>query len=79
MRWFEFYPSNFKDDFIQIVDSKKKIALSTPQRYFLEFGERNSDDELDGRGITIYEDGGILIGYRKDCEGAAGNYIEISP
>ncbi len=41
------------------------------------FGEVNEDNDLHGRGIQIYWNGRIDIGYFKDGELSTGNYISI--
>ena len=40
-------------------------------------GEHNSDNRLHGRGIKIFPDGGISIGYRNDGWEVPGNFINI--
>ena len=50
---FQFYPANYTDDFILLVDSSKKISLTIDEYSKVAFGERNANNQLDGRGITI--------------------------
>ncbi len=40
-------------------------------------GEMNANNKLHGRGIRIWGDGGIHIGYWNDGDRAPGNYIKI--
>ena len=44
---------------------------------FLLFGEHNSDDKLNGRGIFTDENGNIRIGYWNNGVIAPGNFIKI--
>ena len=76
MPFFQFYPAK-DDDFIQIVDSTKKIALIFDEDSDLQIGEMNAANELDGRGIVINRYGDIRIEYYKDGFSAAGRYITI--
>ena len=43
------------------------------------FGEFNENNERHGRGICIYPDGGISIGYWDDGYGGPGNNLTIMP
>ncbi len=49
----------------------------TTDSFGFYIGEHNSDNYLQGRGIYIYSDGGIGIGYRNKGWVAPGNFISI--
>ena len=61
--------------------SMQPNPLGFHSRYYIGnvFSEENENNRLNGRGIHIYNDGRILIGYfDEDDELSTGNYIKIS-
>ncbi len=58
-------------------------ALHTPlntktDSYDKYYGELNADGETHGRGICIFNNGSIIIGYFQDDDWSTGNYIYIA-
>lgn len=57
------------------VEVTTKYTISRLKRQ--QFGEHNAQNNLHGRGISLYTDGFIRIQYWENGQDVAGNYIEI--
>ncbi len=67
----------------QSKDAQNWLSMQpNPLRYCdklrIGFGEVNEDNRLQGRGIEIYTNGLIYIGYWQNGSLSTGNYITIS-
>ncbi len=53
------------------------LRYAEREEYHTDFGEINEDNKLEGRGIKIWNDGFIGIGYYEDGWPSTGNFIII--
>ncbi len=65
-------------------DAENWLSMRPGAQYYRDdfvntlFGEFNNDNKLHGRGIEIWNDGFIVLGYHEIGRWSTGNYIRIS-